>query len=486
MNKYYCSKCGASRSAKGRCNVAGCRAFKTRSTTEIPGTRARTEVSPVLLSDVENAEFSRTLTGSTGFDTVLGGGLVSGSVVLLSGGPGIGKSTLLMQCAGHLASVQQVVLYVAAEESAEQVKMRASRLGQGEAPIHVLACTDLAQVEQSIQQLAPDLVIVDSIHMIRSTPTSSIEAVAEEMTLAAKMHGHILLLAGQVTKAGDAAGKNTLQHIVDTHLTFLGDDGALRLVRVKKSRFGDDQELAVFNMGEHGLTDVEDPTGLFLGERFEDPGCVAAPAIDGSRALLVEVEALVQPGEKPMVTDDRNQLQIVLAVLEKHGIDLDRQCVLTSISRKHSERALDLPLALAIVSSHTEQALSSDLAVFGELSLSGKIRAARRADRRVLAAAKLRFKRVLLPKASADHLPDKVLAEVEAQGLTLVPVSTLDEAITAAFSDEGPQTAPAAAREPNVDKAASDPDGGPGHTVVKSDEPAEADEAPSPTEIEAE
>ena len=368
-----------------------------------------------------------------------------GGVVLVGGDPGIGKSTLLMQALAGLCAGGARGLYATGEESAAQVAMRARRLGVGGASLLVQATTELDEIEQTIHSEAPSIVVVDSIQTVRTSTVDSvagsvaqIRAVASRLIEVAKRDGMTLFLIGHVTKEGTLAGPKVLEHLVDTVLSFEGDaSGAFRLVRTEKNRFGAAQEVGVFEMFEDGLREVPDPSSLFLRERPERAaGSVVFPSAQGSRPLLVEVQALVAPavyGSARRVSSgiDGKRLAILLAVLDRkseiHVLDQD---VFTSVAggARVDERAGDLALAIAIVSSLRDRAVSPGLAVFGEVGLAGEVRAVPRAAMRLGEVKKLGFARVILPAGNLAALngdaPD---------GLELTGVKTLDEALREAF-----------------------------------------------------
>ena len=398
------------------------------------------------LAEVPADGARRVPTGIAELDRVLGGGPVAGGVVLLGGDPGIGKSTLLMQALASAAARGHGTLYVTGEESAAQIALRGERLGgAGMDQLRVLATTELGDVEQAIAELSPQLVVLDSIQTVRSADLDSaagsvtqLREVTARLIELAKGSGVALFLIGHVTKDGALAGPKALEHLVDVVLAFEGDrTHSFRIVRATKNRFGPAQEMAVFEMVTEGLREVPDPSALFLAERpARAAGSLVVPTAEGSRALLVEVQALVAPavyGAARRVASglDANRLAILLAVLERkaevHVLDRD---VFASIAGgvRVEERALDLALAIAVVSSLRERPVADQLAVFGEIGLAGEVRAVPRAAQRVAEAKKLGFSRVLMPRGNASRLTDE-----ERAGAEVIGVASLEEALEAAF-----------------------------------------------------
>ena len=452
---YVCTECGDSTPRwMGRCPA--CSAWNTlveervRSERGAPAQRemgARAAPPRALpLGEVRPEDARRLPTGIAELDRALGGGLVAGGVVLLGGDPGIGKSTLLMQALASLAGAGHAALYVTGEESASQIALRGERIGgEGMRDVRVLATTDLGDVEQALAEARSDVVVVDSIQTVRSTElesaagsVSQLREVAARLIEVAKRDGVAVFLIGHVTKEGALAGPKVLEHLVDTVLSFEGDrTHAFRMVRATKNRFGPAHEVGVFEMVREGLREVPDPSALFLAERpTRSAGSLVVPTAEGSRPLLVEVQALVAPavyGSARRVANgvDANRLAILLAVLERkaevHVLDRDVFVSITGGARV-DERAVDLAVALAVVSSLRERPVSPDLAVFGEVGLAGELRAVPRPGPRLAEAQKMGFTRVVLPKGNERRL----LAE-ERAGLELLPAETLAQAIEIAF-----------------------------------------------------
>lgn len=401
---------------------------------------------PTPIGEVAPDGARRVSTGSSELDRVLGGGAVLGSVVLLGGDPGIGKSTLLMQTLASIASSGARALYVTGEESASQVAMRASRLArEGMDRVLVQATTELEEIERAIDEVEPATVVVDSIQTVRCAALESaagsvaqLREVGARLVELAKRRGIALFLIGHVTKEGMLAGPKVLEHLVDTVLTFEGDPGhAFRVVRASKNRFGPAHEMAVFEMVRDGLREVPDPSALFLAERpSRSPGSVVLPSAEGTRPVLVEVQALVAParlGPPRRVANgvDGSRLVILLAVLERkadvHVLDLD---VFASIAggARVDERAADLAMAVAVVSSLRNRALAPELAVFGEVGLAGELRAVPRASGRIAEARKMGFSRLILPRGNLTQTTPQ-----DRQGIELVGAPTLADALAAAF-----------------------------------------------------
>lgn len=457
---YRCSECGAtSPKWMGRCGQCGAWNTLEEHVAEI-SERARQRTSgkkaggnsgggPTRIADVNLEDASRIPTGIGELDRALGGGPVAGGVVLLGGDPGIGKSTLLMQTLGALAARSLTALYISGEESASQIALRAKRLdGAGMSEVQVLATTELEDAETAIIQSKPAVCVVDSIQTLGARDVSSspgsvsqIRAVASRLIDLAKRQRVALFLIGHVTKDGAIAGPKVLEHLVDTVLAFEGDRShAFRLVRATKNRFGPAQEVGVFEMVREGLREVPDPSALFLAERPKAAaGSVVVPSAEGSRPLLVELQALVAPAAygspRRVVTGlDGNRLAILLAVLDRRArvrvLDRDVFASITGGARM-DERALDLAMAVAVVSSLRDMPIPADVAIFGEVGLAGEVRAVPRPGPRVLEAKKLGFSRVVLPKANLGQLTDS-----ERAGVDLVGVRSIGEALMATLQDD--------------------------------------------------
>ena len=393
-----------------------------------------------LYAEVETTHATRLTTGIGEFDRVLGGGVVPGSLVLLGGEPGIGKSTLLLQAAGHFAREVGPVLYASGEESEHQIKSRGDRLGIGEAPLYLLSETCLERILEEIARLRPALVIIDSIQTVfsikfQSAPGSigQVREAATQFLFAAKGQNIPTVLVGHVTKDGSLAGPKVLEHVVDTVLYFEGErHHSHRVVRAVKNRFGAVSELGVFEMTGAGLRAVPNPSQLFLSERATGtPGSAVLCCVEGSRPILVEVQALVSTStygnaRRMAIGIDQNRLSLLLAVLEKRaGLSLAGDDVYVNIAGGMSieEPAADLSVAAAVASSVRNRGLAPATAMFGEIGLSGEIRGIPQAPLRIREAVQMGFTRVVMPAANLDPGDD------HAGGAELVGVRTVGEAL---------------------------------------------------------
>jgi DNA repair protein RadA/Sms len=397
-----------------------------------------------LYADVETEKAVRLSTGIDEFDRVLGGGVVPGSLVLLGGEPGIGKSTLLIQAAAHFARTVGTVLYASGEESEHQVKSRGDRLGLGVAPLYLLAETCLERILEEVARLKPALVIVDSVQTVwsnkfQSAPGSvgQVREAATQFLFAAKGQNIPMILVGHVTKDGTLAGPKVLEHVVDTVLSFEGErHHSHRVVRAVKNRFGAVSELGVFEMTGTGLRPVPNPSTLFLSERASGvPGSAVLCCVEGSRPFLVEVQALVSTSlfgnaRRMAVGIDQSRLSLLLAVLEKRaGLSLAGDDVYVNIAGGMTveEPAADLSVLAAVASSVRNRGLAPSTAVFGEVGLSGEVRGVPQAPLRIREAAQMGFTRVVLPTANVDPSEEAVADG----GCALVGVRTIGEALDA-------------------------------------------------------
>jgi DNA repair protein RadA/Sms len=450
QSRYVCQSCGASVLRwEGQCRTCG--EWNTLVETVVretprasPRFVATAGADPVPLTHAGEADAEvRRPVGIDELDRVLGGGLVAGSVVLLGGEPGIGKSTLLLQVAAGVAAAGGEILYATGEESATQVRLRASRLGLTGAPvgdaIRVVAETGVGRITELARGTRPALLVVDSVQTVASEeldgPPGSVGQVREatlRLMELAKADDIPVVLVGHVTKDGTLAGPKTLEHLVDVVLAIEGDrTGGLRLLRASKNRYGSTEEVGVFEMGDRGLTEVADPARAFLAEHDAPaPGSVVAPILEGSRPLLVEVQALVAPTSAPSPRRtasgvDPNRLALLVAVLGRRaGIALGSHDVYANLAGGLSvtEPGLDLPLALALASSLRDRPLVAGTVAIGEVGLLGELRGVGGLDRRLREAARLGFSRAVVPRSRGrgdSRLP----------GLDLVEVGSLADAI---------------------------------------------------------
>ena len=389
------------------------------------------------LSDIEAADVERTPTSLDELDRVLGGGIVEGGVVLIGGDPGIGKSTLLLQALDALHRAGTPTLYVTGEESGAQVALRARRLGLEGSQVQVLAEIQLEKILATLDVQRPAVAVIDSIQTVYSDQLTSapgsvaqVRECAAHLTRAAKASGTAIVLVGHVTKEGALAGPRVLEHMVDTVLYFEGDThSSFRLIRAIKNRFGAVNEIGVFAMTEKGLKGVSNPSAIFLSQHAEPvPGSCVMVTLEGTRPLLVEVQALVDSGgpspRRLSVGLERDRLAMLLAVLHRHaGVAcMDQDVFVNAVGGvRISEPAADLAVLLAITSSLRGRALPRGFIAFGEVGLAGEVRPAPRGQERLREAAKLGFTVAVVPKA---NLPKKPI-----EGLTLHPVERIEEAL---------------------------------------------------------
>lgn len=425
---FICNECGADHPRwAGRCQDCG--AWNSLEETQVrpaaAGPKGSTKsgapaLKPVLLDSIKAADVTRLPTGSAEFDRVLGGGIVPGSVVLLGGDPGIGKSTLLLQLAGRLK--QGTVLYVSGEESAEQISLRAQRLGISGKNMAVLAATDVDSIIQTILDTSPQLVIIDSIQTTQTERFSSgpgsitqVRESAARLQTVAKAHHVSTILVGHVTKEGAIAGPRVLEHMVDAVLYLEGEKfHGFRLLRGVKNRFGPTDEVGVLMMEEEGLVDVDSPAGVFIDEQsVTSPGAAVTASMEGTRALLVEVQALgVETSfgypKRTASGFDTNRLQLLIAVLTKQaGLRLGSSDIYANVSGgfRLTEPAADLAMALAIASAVRNQAVLDKSVVIGEIGLSGEIRPVRDLKRRLEEAARNGFTGAIIPDQKMTDAP---------------------------------------------------------------------------------
>lgn len=399
---------------------------------------------PQLIDEVDVQDNPRTTTASVELDRVLGGGIVPGSLILIGGDPGIGKSTLLLQLSGQLAKQELTVLYVSGEESAMQIKLRAQRLGIKGQKFYLYPETDMTSIHQYIDKLKPDFVVIDSVQTMQEPEMASavgsvaqIREVTAELMQIAKTNGITIFIVGHVTKGGAIAGPKILEHMVDTVLYFEGDlHHAYRILRAVKNRFGSTNEIGIFEMKEGGLYEVANPSEIFLEERLSGAtGSAIVVSLEGTRPILVEIQALVTPtafGNAKRTTTglDHNRISLIMAVLEKRaGLLLQNQDAYLKAAGgvKLDEPAIDLAIAVSIVSSYRDAQSQATDCFIGELGLTGEIRRVNRIEQRVAEAAKLGFKRVILPK-------NNLVGWTPPKDIKVVGVSTLGEALKVTFN----------------------------------------------------
>ena len=395
------------------------------------------------LADIEAEQVPRMSSGLDELDRVLGGGIVPGGVCLIGGDPGIGKSTLLLQSLALIHQQGLSVLYISGEESGAQIALRAQRLGIDAPDLQVLAEIQLQKIIQAVEQTGPAVVVIDSIQTVYSEELTSapgsvaqVKECAAHLTRLAKARGIALIMVGHVTKDGHLAGPRVLEHIVDTVLYFEGDtQSSFRLIRAFKNRFGAVNELGVFAMTDKGLKGVSNPSALFLSQHGQTvPGSCVLVTQEGSRPILVEIQALVDMAHVPnprrlALGLEQHRLAMLLAVLHRHaGIAcFDQDVFLNAVGGvKISEPAADLAVLLAIYSSMRNKALPKSLVVFGEVGLAGEIRPSPKGQERLKEAAKLGFRQAIIPRA---NLPKNKLADMQ-----IIAVERIDEAINAAQS----------------------------------------------------
>ncbi len=426
---FFCKECGYE-SAKWMGQCPGCKEWNTF--VEEPVTKSKTKgltsnilsggvIKPARISEISLEDEDRLATGIDELDRVLGGGLVKGSLVLVGGDPGIGKSTLLLQACKYLAASDKKVLYISGEESLKQIKLRANRLGQFSDSLMLLCETNLQRMEDIIKEVSPEVVVVDSIQTIynedvESAPgsVSQVRESTNKLMQLAKGLSISIFIVGHVTKEGVVAGPRVLEHMVDTVLYFEGDRHAsYRILRGVKNRFGSTNEIGVFEMREDGLSQVKNPSEYMLNGRPENAsGSVVACSIEGTRPILVEIQALVTKTNFGMprrtaAGTDYNRVNLLMAVLEKRlGYPLSDYDAYVNIAGgiKISEPALDLGLVMAIISSYRDQIIDEKTICFGEVGLSGEVRAVSNPEQRVSEAVKLGFKTCIMPQVSLDNM----------------------------------------------------------------------------------
>ncbi|MGI6012643.1 MAG: DNA repair protein RadA [Ruminococcus sp.] len=443
---FFCQNCGYE-SAKWMGQCPGCQEWNTfveeAVSDNISGKskgQGKTP-QPVTLSGVQMEKEERMIIGIGELDRVLGGGIVGGSLVLVGGDPGIGKSTLLLQVCRQLALSDKKVLYISGEESLRQIKLRAQRIGTFNDHLLLLCETNLTDIRQAVQQQKPDVMVIDSIQTMYNEEVSSapgsVSQVRESTGILlqmAKGMGISIFIVGHVTKDGSVAGPRVLEHMVDTVLYFEGDRHAsYRILRSVKNRFGSTNEIGVFEMGNEGLTEVKNPSEFMLSGKPEGAsGSIVACSIEGTRPILIEVQALVCRSNfgiprRTAAGTDFNRVNLLMAVLEKRGrMNLSEYDAYVNIAGgiKMTEPAIDLGILLAIASSYKDIVIPESVVAFGEVGLSGEVRAVSMARQRVKEAKKLGFETVILPKVCENSVgrPD---------GIRLIYVNNIKEAVEA-------------------------------------------------------
>lgn len=441
---YFCQECGYE-SAKWMGQCPGCKqwnSFVEEKVTQVKGSTKKKrdeKVQASKLSTIETSEDQRIHTQIGELDRVLGGGIVKGSLTLIGGDPGIGKSTLLLQVCKKLTDQKKHVLYISGEESLQQIKIRAKRIGKFEHDLMLLCETNLEIIENVIKKENPEVVIIDSIQTMYNESVSSApgsvsqvrESTGVFMQIAKKMNISIFIV-GHVTKEGVVAGPRVLEHMVDTVLYFEGDrHAAYRILRGVKNRFGSTNEIGVFEMAQNGLREVENPSEFMLnGKPKEASGSIVACSMEGTRPILIEIQALVCHSNfgiprRTAAGTDFNRVNLLMAVLEKRlGLQLSNCDAYVNIAGgiKMTEPAVDLGIVMAIVSSYKDRPIDEKTICFGEVGLSGEVRAVNMAEQRVLEAKKLGFERVILPAVCLAGVK-------EVSGISIQGVKTVRDAI---------------------------------------------------------
>ncbi|MDF2558208.1 MAG: radA [Bacillales bacterium] len=446
--KFVCGSCGYE-SAKWVGKCPGCNDWNTMvEETSITKPNKRSAFThsqvgdrqkPISITKIETKDEPRVLTNSNELDRTLGGGIVPGSLVLIGGDPGIGKSTLLLQVSSQLANAHHKILYISGEESVKQTKLRALRLGVTSDNLYVFSETDMETIEEAINQIEPKFVVVDSIQTVfhgevPSAPgsvTQVRECTAHLMRIA-KTKGIAIFIVGHVTKEGSIAGPRILEHMVDTVLYFEGErHHTYRILRAVKNRFGSTNELGIFEMKEDGLDEVENPSEIFLEERSKNAaGSTVVATIEGTRPVLVEIQSLIAPSifPNPRRTAsgiDQNRVALLMAVLEKRcGLLLQNQDAYLKVTggMKLYEPAIDLAVAVSIASGYRDQPSAATDCIVGEVGLTGEVRRVSRIETRIKEAEKLGFKRIIVPANNLTGLKKSGLIEV-------IGVHTVKEAL---------------------------------------------------------
>ncbi|MCH9612953.1 MAG: DNA repair protein RadA [Chlamydiia bacterium] len=444
---WVCNQCGAQEYKwAGACSA--CKSWDSLEEMQIaPESKSRVEnpmsgnAKPVLLHEVEEASHTRTHIGYRDFNRLMGSGVVRGSLNLIGGDPGIGKSTLMLQLSKEFAEQGLTVLYISGEESAQQTSLRAQRLGVKSDRIYIYSETDFSQVKHHVSKLQPDVLIVDSIQIVYKPDLSSlpgsvtqVKEIALECMHMAKGMNITTFIIGHVTKSGELAGPRVLEHIVDTVLDFEGDKHqGYRMVRASKNRFGPTDEVAIFQMNEEGLHEVLNPSMAFLQERsHQSTGSVIVPTLEGTRSILVEVQALVSPSSfstssRKCMGIDQTRLTMLLAVLEKRGgYNFGNMDVFVSVAggMRVVEPAIDLGVVMAMASSFSNKPVDPNTLIVGEVGLGGELRSVTRVENRIKESIHMGFTTCILPKKNLKGLSKSVQTNIK-----LIGVERIDEAI---------------------------------------------------------
>ncbi|SDC52927.1 DNA repair protein RadA/Sms [Pelagirhabdus alkalitolerans] len=450
--QFVCQECGYETPKwMGKC--PSCHQWNTlveeavvKSNTKHTGIGQGVKQSPEKITAIETKEEPRMKTDMPEFNRVLGGGIVPGSLVLIGGDPGIGKSTLLLQISNQLANKHANVLYISGEESTRQTKLRADRLGVTSNQLYVLSETNLQLISSQIDQLKPEFIVIDSIQTIyKDEVTSAPGSVSQvrECTSAlmniAKMKHIPIFIVGHVTKEGAIAGPRMLEHMVDAVLYFEGErHHSFRILRGVKNRFGSTNEMGIFEMKEEGLKEVMNPSEIFLEERSQGvAGSTVVASMEGTRPVLVEIQSLISPTSfnqaRRMATGiDHNRVPLLMAVLEKRvGLMMQNQDAYVKVAGgvKLDEPAIDLAVSISIASSFKDKACRPNDVLIGEVGLTGEIRRVSRIEQRVQEAAKLGFKRAIIPARNTDDISDSI-------DIKVIGVQSIQEALNVTFKDE--------------------------------------------------
>ena len=449
---FFCSSCGyESKKWMGQC--PSCKSWGTFSeepvmksvsaSRDAAGGRGRRSIKPVPISDISAEAEERIATGFEEFERVLGGGIVPGSMVLIGGDPGIGKSTLLLQTAANVAAAGRKVIYISGEESLRQIKLRADRIGQVSDELRFAAETDIDSIIEMLEAERPDLCVIDSVQTMHTEDAQSVPGsvtqvreCTQRMMICAKTCGIAAFLVGHVTKEGTVAGPRVLEHIVDTVIYFeSGDQFGYRILRSAKNRFGATNEVGVFEMGEEGLKEVRNPSEYLLeGRPLNATGAAVTCLAEGSRAMLLEVQGLVAETQYNLARRqangmDYNRLSMLIAVLAKRaGLNLGSMDAYVNIAGgiRVTEPSADLAVCAALISAFKNKAIPADTVIFGEVGLSGEVRAVPQAYERVREAVKLGFKHVILPDINVRGLK-KSGKDIEALGAEVSGVRFISE-----------------------------------------------------------